>query len=267
MKAYRIAYDGTPYHGFQRQPDVKTVEGTILASLAALGVIPSPTTLPPGYAAAGRTDAGTAATAQTIAFEAPDWLGPEAFNSELPPSIRAWAAATVEDDFHATHAAVAREYTYFLHEREATRAGIELVLDTLAGEHDFHNLTPDERGTRRTLEPSYEYDRPTYVLQFRAGGFPRQLIRRIVSLITTISDEDNSQRLLEWILGDDPVDGPAGIGPAPADGLVLTNVEYDAISFEPAAPAVETTRELFEQLHRQRAVRTRVAAELASLDS
>ena len=99
MHAYRIAYDGRPYHGFQRQPDVPTVEDAMLGALRDLDVLAGDADTPPGYAAAGRTDAGVSALAQTVAFEAPDWLSPAAFNSELPESIRAWASADVDAEF------------------------------------------------------------------------------------------------------------------------------------------------------------------------
>ena len=60
MRAFRVAYDGRPYSGFQRQPDVPTVEDTLLDALRALGVFEG-SDVPPGYAAAGRTDAGVSA--------------------------------------------------------------------------------------------------------------------------------------------------------------------------------------------------------------
>ena len=115
MRAYRIAYDGQPYHGFQRQPDVPTVEDALLSALRALDVLEAGGDTPPGYAAAGRTDAGVSALAQTVAFEASDWLSQAALNSELPESVSAWASAAVAPDFHATHHASSREYTYFLY--------------------------------------------------------------------------------------------------------------------------------------------------------
>ena len=100
MRVYRVAYDGRPYNGFQRQPTVPTVEGHLLAALGRLGVTDGRSDPPTGYAAAGRTDAGVSALAQTVAFEAPDWLTPAAFNSELPAGIRAWASAAVTAEFH-----------------------------------------------------------------------------------------------------------------------------------------------------------------------
>jgi tRNA pseudouridine(38-40) synthase len=76
MDAYRVAYDGRPFHGFQRQPDVATVEDALFDALRNLGVLADDAAKPAGYAAAGRTDAGVSAVAQTVAFEAPEWLTP-----------------------------------------------------------------------------------------------------------------------------------------------------------------------------------------------
>ena len=142
MRAYRVAYDGRAFHGFQRQPDVPTVSDALLDALVSLDVIPAsdgpsrPT--PPGYAAAGRTDAGVSALAQTVAFDAPDWLTPRAFDARLPDAVHVWAASDTADtpdtadttdtadtadtpdtgdtpdDFHATHDAHRRRYRYFL---------------------------------------------------------------------------------------------------------------------------------------------------------
>jgi tRNA pseudouridine38-40 synthase len=52
--AFRIAYDGQPYRGFQRQPDVPTVEDALLGALRDLDVLPADADTPPGSAAAGR---------------------------------------------------------------------------------------------------------------------------------------------------------------------------------------------------------------------
>ncbi|MFC6736077.1 tRNA pseudouridine(38-40) synthase TruA, partial [Halolamina salina] len=51
MRAFRLAYDGREFYGFQRQPNVPTVEGRLLATLAEAGIVDDGET-PPGYAAA-----------------------------------------------------------------------------------------------------------------------------------------------------------------------------------------------------------------------
>jgi tRNA pseudouridine38-40 synthase len=263
VRAYRIAYDGQPYRGFQRQPDVPTVEDKLLSALAALGVTDGEP--PPEYAAAGRTDAGVSAVAQTVAFDAPAWLSPAPLNSELPPSIRAWASAPAPAEFHATHDAVERTYTYFLHAPDASDERARRALERLAGEHDFHNLTPDERGTRRTLDTTVDREDAFLVVRLSAGGFARQLVRRIVSLVASVARGAPFERI-ERALGAEPLPGPEGIGPAPAEPLALTDVSYPDLSFAVDEEAAKRARELFEQLRVERATGARVARELAALE-
>lgn len=262
MRAYRIAYDGRPFHGFQRQPAVTTVEGSVLEALAALDLV-APGETPDGYAAAGRTDAGVSALAQTVGFQAPDWLTPSAFNSELPASIRVWASADVPEEFHATHDPESREYRYFLHAADLEESRIRRALTMLSGTHDFHNLTPDEHGTERTLSATLTVEDPFLVLTLQAGGFARQLVRRIVSLAVDIGAGDGFDRV-DRILSEQPVSGPEGVGPAPAYPLVLTDVSYSGLSFQTDADATARARELFEKQRVERTTTARVSHELVA---
>lgn len=260
MRAYRVAYDGRPFHGFQRQPEVPTVEGKLLAALRALDIVAAGET-PPGYAAAGRTDAGVSALAQTVGFRAPEWLTPAAFNSELPASIRVWASGDAHDSFHATHDPETREYRYFLHAADRDESRVRQALTMLSGTHDFHNLTPDEHGTERTLSATVTVEEPFFVLTLRAGGFARQLVRRIVSLAADIGAGDAFERI-ERVLDESPLSGPDGVGPAPAYPLVLTDVQYPELSFQTDADAAARARELFEKQRVERTTAARVSREL-----
>lgn len=266
MDAYRIAYDGRRYHGFQRQPDVPTIEDELFAALRSLSVLGDEET-PSGYAAAGRTDAGVSALAQTIGFDAPEWLSPSAFNSELPPSIRVWASTAVSEAFHATHHASQREYTYFLHGAGLDRERTRQALTALSGEHDFHNLTPDESGTVRKLSTTLTVDEPFFVLRLRAGGFARQLVRRIVSLVGAVGRGESELARIERLLGEKEISGPDGVGPAPAHPLVLTDVRYP-FSFQVDPEAAASARKLFEKRRREAQTSARVTGTLvAGLDS
>ena len=260
MRAYRVAYDGRCYHGFQRQPDVRTVEGTLLRALERLGVTeaapdgPSsePTDedgtppVPDGYAAAGRTDAGVSAVAQTVALAAPDWLSPRAWNSELPADVRVWASASVAEDFHATHDATSRHYTYYLFAPAADRSLGEAALERLAGTRDFHNLTPDAEGTVRTLTASLRRDGEFLVVDLRAGGFCRQLARRLVGLLAAVARGEAAIEKVDRVLAAEPLTGPAGVAPAPAAPLVLTGVDYPGVRFDRDAEAAVRAAGVFD---------------------
>jgi tRNA pseudouridine38-40 synthase len=265
MRAYRLAYDGRPFHGFQRQPDVLTVEDATFDALRDLDALAEGAAKPEGYAAAGRTDAGVSARAQTVAFEAPEWLSPRAFNSELPASVRAWASADVDSGFHATHDARSREYVYFLYAPADTRADRTLdddrareALDRLSGEHDFHNLTPDETGTVRDLEASVERDGAFLVVRLQAGGFARQLVRRVVGLVREVAGGEADVAKVDRVLGSEPVEGPEGVAPAAAQPLVLWDVAYDADFVVDANPPARAPA-VWRQRHVERAVGARVA--------
>ena len=261
MRAYRIAYDGRPFHGFQRQPDVPTVEDAILDALRDLDALEGE--IPEEYAAAGRTDAGVSALAQTVAFAAPDWLTPAALNGELPAEVRAWASADVPDEFHATHDATAREYTYFLHAPDASVTRAREALEALAGEHDFHNLTPDETNTVRDLAGTVSRDGPFLVVRLSAGGFARQLVRRVVSVIAECARGEAGPERVERVLSSDSLPGPEGVAPAPPHPLVLTDVTYPDLSFTVDEEAAASARAVFEDARTAAATRARVAGLLA----
>ena len=249
MRAFRLAYDGRPFYGYQRQPDVPTVEGSLFEALRSLSVLSDDAERPDGYAASGRTDAGVSAVAQTVAFECPDWLRPRALNSELPGTIRAWASADVDPDFHATHHAVRRIYTYYVYApRQGSRSldgrppvddqRAAAALGGLCGTNDFHNLTPDDHGSSRGLSGRLDRDGEWLVVEVAAGGFARELVRRLVSVVRIVG---TGQRPIEWVdalLGPEPVDPRPP--PAPAEPLVLSGVRYPGVDFERDFQAVDS---------------------------
>lgn len=298
VRAYRVAYDGRPYRGFQRQPSVPTVEDAILDALVALGVVDDDgggetgseadaggevdgggehsdgfRQTPPGYAAAGRTDAGVSAVAQTVAFDAPDWLSPAALNSELPEDVRAWASADVSEDFHATRDAVARTYVYHLYGPDMGAERAMTALARLEGTHDFHNLTAASGDTVRTVErATAERDGDYLVVTVRADGFLHEMVRRVVSLVASVARAEGESgavgmerdgagmERVERVLGDESLSGPEGIAPASPYPLVLVDVEYPAaVAFEVDAEAATSARAVFEALRVERATGARVA--------
>jgi len=285
-RAFRLAYDGRPYYGFQRQPDVPTVEDALFAALRDLDAFtadPAGADRPEGYAAAGRTDAGVSARAQTVAFDAPDWLTPGALNAELPVSIRAWASADVDPEFHATHDARERTYVYHLYAPRESTTTVEgfdehedeervsadfddnrahAALDRLTGDHDFHNLTPDETGTVRDLSGSADRDGDFLVITLRAGGFARQLVRRVVGLVREVGSGDAPPSKVDRVLGPEPMDGPEGVAPAPAEALVLWDVAYPEIEFTVDEDAAASARTVFGESRVTHTTAARVAGSI-----
>ena len=105
-----LAYDGTPFHGWQVQPGLPTVQGTLSDALYEMT---GERVLPQG---SGRTDAGVHALGQVASFAlvapipAANLL--RALNRILPPSIRILLAEPATEGFHARHGAIRKTYEY-----------------------------------------------------------------------------------------------------------------------------------------------------------
>jgi tRNA pseudouridine38-40 synthase len=148
-----VAYDGTPFAGFQRQSPDKgpTVQGVIEEAIQRIAGVAAT------IEGAGRTDSGVHASGQVISFQTsarltpPDWQ--RALNARLPREIAVRAACAVDDGFRARHTALSRGYRYRvlcdatrdpLRERYAWRVSHRLdvpamreAVRSLLGEHDF----------------------------------------------------------------------------------------------------------------------------------
>jgi tRNA pseudouridine38-40 synthase len=105
-----LAYDGTSFHGWQIQPRLPTIQGTLSDAIyRAIGE----RVLPQG---SGRTDTGVHALGQVASFSVAAPIPPArlqlAVNRCLPPSIRVLSAELVPPTFHARHCAVRKTYEY-----------------------------------------------------------------------------------------------------------------------------------------------------------
>jgi len=105
-----LAYDGTPYRGWQVQPSLPTVQGSLSD---AIHRTTGERVLPQG---SGRTDTGVHALAQVASFALAASIPPanlhRALNRCLPPSIRILAAEIAPPSFHARHSALRKTYEY-----------------------------------------------------------------------------------------------------------------------------------------------------------
>jgi len=105
-----LSYDGTPYNGWQIQPNLPTVQGALAQTIHR---ITGETVLPQG---SGRTDTGVHALAQVASFTLtvpiPATNLHRALNRALPPSIRVLSVEAVPESFHARHSALRKTYEY-----------------------------------------------------------------------------------------------------------------------------------------------------------
>lgn len=239
-----VHYDGSAFHGWQSQPDQRTVQDALEEALA--GLLARPVVV----LAAGRTDRGVHATGQEIAFPAADrWSAADlrrAMNAVLPADIWIEELRETSRDFHPRFDARARRYEYYLatgpEAPSPLRAGrvwsLEATPDRgllvsaaarLTGERSFAAFAKsgqEERGDRCTVVAS-DWSvtglgdlRYTIVADRFLHHMVRYLVRTQVEIADGRRDEQDLVRLLE---ADADVRPPA---PAPPDGLYLTGVRY-----------------------------------------
>ncbi|MEL7236006.1 MAG: tRNA pseudouridine(38-40) synthase TruA, partial [Chloroflexota bacterium] len=245
-----LAYDGTAYQGYQRQPDgVPTVQAVVERALA--DICGEHVTV---YAA-GRTDTGVHATGQVIACDA-DWRhGAEALyravNSKLPPDVAITSLAETAADFNPRFNALRREYQYtmllakhalplqrhtawVLREDRVPDFRLSNMLDAatmLPGTRDFGALgrPPQGDNTVRTVFRSEwstvwlpEGMRLTYTIE--ADAFLYRMVRRTVGMLYDVGRGRMSLSQFESTLHSGEI--ATGVTIAPPQGLVLTRVTY-----------------------------------------
>lgn len=115
-----LTYDGSAFNGWQIQPGLPTIQGTLQQAIATVTGKPiaPDTPLPQG---SGRTDTGVHALGQVASIQLDVPIPPpnllRALNSALPPAIRVLAVEQVPDTFHARHSVVRKSYEYRIFER------------------------------------------------------------------------------------------------------------------------------------------------------
>lgn len=242
-----VAYDGTEFHGFAVQRDVRTVEGVLGDALEK--ALRAPRELL-GLVCAGRTDAGVHAWGQVVSVEAPPDVDPEQIkrnvNRIIAPEVVVRQCELVAGDFDARHAAKSRRYRYTIVNRpepdpflaryawwvpvELDLAQLRLAADPFIGEHDFAAFCrrgPEGSSTkRRVLESAWlPVEREgVLVYEVRANAFCWQMVRSIVgTLVETGAGRRRAGDLLSVIRAGDRQNAGR---PAPANGLALWAVEY-----------------------------------------
>ncbi|MCQ2362717.1 MAG: tRNA pseudouridine(38-40) synthase TruA [Acidaminococcaceae bacterium] len=237
-----VAYVGTAYHGFQKQPGGGTIQDVLEEFLSR--VCGEPVRL----AGSGRTDAGVHAKGQVVSFRTngsiPAENIPRAALGLLPPDIAILKAEEADEDFHARFSAKSKEYSYviantpgpnpLLWDRRwfvGEKLDLELMgrgAEKLLGKHDFANFCSagsEVSGTRRTVTKA-EFFRQGEEITFAiaADGFLYHMVRNIVwALVQVGSGRWNLERFADCI--DNPGNGIA-LEPAPAGGLYLEKVNY-----------------------------------------
>jgi tRNA pseudouridine38-40 synthase len=238
-----IEYDGTDFHGWQRQKKDRTVQETIEKALAVI------TREPVAVIGSGRTDAGVHALGQVAGFKTRSRLDADSFfkglNSLLPPDVVICACEQMPDAFHARFDVNAKHYRYcILNHDIAPAVGRRFVwhirrpLDTTAmanaapaflGSHDFKAFegagSPRNHSVRIVTGSRLQATgdgKLTYDIE--ANGFLRFMVRNIVGTLVEVGLGKISAHEIQNIL--QSRDRSRAGATAPPQGLFLMKVMY-----------------------------------------
>ena len=233
-----VAYDGGPFHGWQIQPDLPTIQGLleeILSGIEGAAV---------QVAGSGRTDAGVHALEQVAAFSLANPIPTinlrRAVNRLLPAAVRVLSVEEVAADFHPRFQAKAKTYEYRIYRGEVCspfdwpyvhhypyrldEARMAQAAATFEGEHDFTAFAAaDDRDAegrskvRRVFSSVLARSGDRLVYRIRGSGFLKHMVRNIVGTLIEAGKVNIA----------DVTTLPTRSGPtAPAKGLFLVSVEY-----------------------------------------
>lgn len=240
-----IEYDGSKYHGWQRQQGALTIQEVLESCLEVM----LQTSV--RAKASGRTDAGVHARGQVVSFACRTRLRPgdihRGLNSLLPPDIVVLTADEMPDSFHARFSASSKTYAYRILNRPVPSAlersfswhipqplCLPEMLDCLRileGDHDFAAFMASGSSvtsTRRCMIRA-DLERPDedhLVFHFEANGFLRHMVRTLVGTVVAVGRRKLTPPGFRAIL--ESKDRRKAGMTAPAHGLYLVCVNYDA---------------------------------------
>jgi len=238
-----VHYDGSDFHGWQFQPELRTVQGVLEAALSRLA--DSPRTV----VGSGRTDTGVHATGQVACVDLPSrWLARNlrrSLNAVLPRDVWIERVEHVRPDFHPRYEAVRRTYTYRVGTAPEAASPfhgpwcwpVEHALDPsllhsaaglVVGTHSFRSLAKTgqpERGYVCTVhQASWGEWEWGMAFTITANRYLHHMVRYMVG---TMVDVARGRRpLLDLTALLEEVEGKETSPPAPPQGLFLTHVEY-----------------------------------------
>ena len=237
-----FAYDGTLFNGYQKQPNLRTVEEELEKALFNINNHKFTSVV-----ASGRTDRGVHAEAQCAHFDIDIDITLYklkcALNSLIPKDISILSTEDVDKDFHARFMVTKKTYRYILnmgeydpirrnyeyqYNRKLDVTKIEEAIKLFKGKHDFKRFVSEEAKkdnyVRTIYKASIKEKNNKLVFEFVGNGFGKYQIRSMVGTLVRIGEGKIDKGYIDELLK--LVSLKNKVYTIGAEGLYLVKVEY-----------------------------------------
>ncbi len=229
-----ISYDGSKFNGFQRQNNVRSIQGEVEKELSKIyntEII---------IKGSGRTDALVHAKGQVIHFECPRLIPnlKKIMNKELK-DITIHKVKVVDDNFHARHSVKTKTYLYKLDTKgnknsnyygvcksKLNLKNMQKASKLFLGHHDFRNFVggfKDNYETTITNIKIYKFNGVIY-FKFTGYAFYRYMVRNLVGALIHLGKGKINEEVIKAML--DTKDFTKRLPTASPSGLYLMKVTY-----------------------------------------
>ena len=237
-----IAYDGSRYYGWERQPGRDTIQGKLESVLSRM------VNSDVNVIGAGRTDAGVHAKAMVANCYLETEMQPDEIrdymNHYLPDDICVMEVKFAADRFHARYRAVGKLYTYTCYAGQTKPvfnrkyvttldgvpdvAAMQQAAELLVGEHDFKSFCSNpqmKKSTVRIVDAIEIVRKKDYIyFNFHGTGFLQNMVRILVGTLLEVGFGKRTVQSVQEAL--DALDRTKAGYTAPPQGLCLMRVDY-----------------------------------------
>jgi len=254
-----LSYDGSKYYGWQKQPELPSIQETIfnaIRELYPLGRI--------DVKATSRTDKGVHALAQVVKFLAPRKEDPDELrgnlNAALPKAIQFTQLERINKSFKISYLPLFKEYLYFFcphnseqnysfvgHNNKEKSLNIEIMkegAELFTGIHSFKNFQykSDSLGgfereiylsrivkAHEIFPEAFKIEDPIYIFHIKGKGFLKQMVRLIMGSLIHLGDGTVTCEDIKNALEGEEM-GPRVGYIAPGSGLFLYHIEFPEVA-------------------------------------
>ena len=243
--ALKIGYIGTNFHGFQRQPDLRTVEEELIYHLRKLDYIDD--LKKSRFRIAGRTDAGVHSLGNVISFQSEKEVRVNEINNSLPDDIQILAKAPVRYAFKPRYAQM-RQYRYLLFQNLDVEK-LEEVAEVFKGTHNFTNFTKRfQKTTTRTIDdikitkvdlddyhkrefPNLHDTLSPIFVDIYGESFLWNMVRKMMRVFVDYANDKITLDEIKELLNPEENSPRAHIKVMEAEYLILMDIQYNGIRF------------------------------------